>query len=167
MSRRVLETSLVLGLAVMGMVGCDRTPAPGTESGALNSPTVAVDLSELEIDALQKRLQDGTLTSRRLTQWYLDRVAAIDDAGPMLNPVIAINPDALAIADTLDAERRAGRVRGPLHGISILIKDNVDTGDRQATTCSTRCRDGSTPTQRRCRCDGEPPSIRSGRSRPG
>ena len=101
MSRRVLETSLVLGLAVLGMVGCGRTPASSTESDALKSPPVAVDLSELEIDALQKRLQDGTLTSRRLTQWYLDRVAAIDDAGPMLNAVIAINPDALAIADTL------------------------------------------------------------------
>src|SRR5688572_8350081 len=137
MSRRVVETSLVLGLAVLSMVGCGRTPAPATESGALNSPTVAVEPSELEIDALQKRLQEGILTSLRHPQWYLDRVAAIDDAGPMLNALIAINPDALAIANSLDAERRDGRVRGPLHGIPILINDNVDTGDRQATTAGS------------------------------
>ena len=126
------------------MVGCGRTPAPGTESDPLKSPTAAVDLSELEIDALQKRLQDGTLTSRRLTQWYLDRVAAIDDAGPMLNAVIAINPDAMAIADSLDTERRAGRVRGPLHGIPMLIKDNIDTADRMPTTAGSLALAGST-----------------------
>jgi amidase len=143
MSRRIVGPGLVFGLAVLGVVSCGRTPEPGIESGAVESPTVAVDLSELEIDAMQKRLQDGTLTSRRLTQWYLDRIAAIDDAGPMLNAVIAINPDALAIADGLDAERRAGRLRGPLHGIPVLIKDNVDTGDRQATTAGSLALAGS------------------------
>ena len=69
----------------------------------------------------------GTLTSRALTQAYLDRIRQIDDAGPMLNAVIEISPTAIADAEALDAERKAGKVRGPLHGIPILIKDNIDS----------------------------------------
>src|SRR5687768_18499856 len=68
----------------------------------------------------------GTLTSRALTRAYLDRIAAVDDSGPQLNAVIDINPAALTEADARDAERRAGRPRGPLHGIPILVKDNID-----------------------------------------
>ena len=68
----------------------------------------------------------GTLTSEALTKAYLDRIAAIDDAGPQLNAVIEINPKAIADAAALDAERKAGKVRGPMHGIPVLIKDNVD-----------------------------------------
>ena len=68
----------------------------------------------------------GTLTSRALTRAYLDRIAAVDDSGPQLNAVIDINPAALKDADARDAERRAGRTRGPLHGIPILVKDNID-----------------------------------------
>ena len=71
-------------------------------------------------------MAEGKLTSRDLTQAYLDRIAAIDDAGPALNAVIELNPQALADAAALDAERKAGKVRGPLHGLPILIKDNVD-----------------------------------------
>ncbi|RZL11623.1 MAG: amidase, partial [Hymenobacter sp.] len=73
-------------------------------------------------------------TSRRLCQDYLSRIAAIDKAGPRLNAVIELNPDALRIADDLDKERKAGKLRGPLHGIPILIKDNIDTGDQMQTT---------------------------------
>ena len=69
----------------------------------------------------------GTLTSRALTQAYLDRIRQIDDAGPTLNAVIEISPTAIADAEALDAERKAGKVRGPLHGIPILIKDNIDS----------------------------------------
>lgn len=68
----------------------------------------------------------GTLTSRALTRAYLDRIAAVDDAGPLLNAVIDINPAALKEADARDAERRAGKARGPLHGIPVLVKDNID-----------------------------------------
>jgi amidase len=71
-------------------------------------------------------MRGGTLTSRALTQAYLDRIAAIDDAGPRLNAVIEINADALKEAAALDAERQAGKVRGPLHGLPVLVKDNVD-----------------------------------------
>src|SRR3546814_16074022 len=71
-------------------------------------------------------MSDGNLSSRELTQAYLDRIAAIDDAGPRLNAVIELNPDALEEADARDAEREAGKLRGPLHGIQMLPKDNID-----------------------------------------
>jgi amidase len=77
------------------------------------------------IDA-RERMAAGTLSSRELTQAYLDRIAQIDDAGPQLNSVIELNPSALADADALDRERREGKVRGPLHGIPVLLKDNID-----------------------------------------
>ncbi|MGQ4660007.1 amidase [Lysobacter sp. F6437] len=97
-------------------------PRPSASEGDATPPEVA----ELDIATLQARMADGGLTSHALTQAYLDRIAAIDDAGPTLNAVIETNPDALDEAATLDAERRAGRVRGPLHGIPVLLKDNID-----------------------------------------
>jgi len=128
----------LIWLLVLVSVGCQQTPEPGAETNRTPpAKQTALDLSELDIETLQARMQKGSLTSRRITQWYLDRIAAIDDAGPGLNAVIAINPDALASADALDAERRAGILRGPLHGIPILLKDNIDTGDRQMTTAGS------------------------------
>jgi amidase len=93
--------------------------------------------AEATIDDLQRRMASGGLTARALTQAYLDRIAAIDKAGPKLNAIIELNPDALAIAEKLDAERKAGRVRGPLHGIPILIKDNIATADQMETTAGS------------------------------
>ena len=81
---------------------------------------------EADIAGLQSRMGRGELSSRALTQAYLDRIAAIDDAGPTLNAVIELNPDALREADARDAERKAGRSRGALHGIPVLLKDNID-----------------------------------------
>ncbi|MGB7906255.1 MAG: amidase [Steroidobacteraceae bacterium] len=125
-------------LLSVAAVGCHQVPSPPPASSAIPAPAdAALDLNELDIQTLEDRMQTGRLTSRRITQWYLDRIAAVDDAGPTLNAVIAINPDALAIADELDAERRAGKVRGPLHGIPVLLKDNIDTGDRQRTTAGS------------------------------
>jgi amidase len=79
-------------------------------------------------------METGIWTARQITQWYLDRIAAIDDSGPTLNAVIEVNPEALAIADQLDRERGNGKVRGPLHGIPVMIKDNIDTADQMQTT---------------------------------
>ncbi len=119
--------------------GCGQSPAPSatTAEPPAAAPAPALDLSEASIADLSGRMASGELSSRRITQWYLDRIAAIDDAGPMLNAVVEINPDALAIADALDAERAAGTLRGPLHGIPVLIKDNIDTGDRMHTTAGS------------------------------
>ena len=100
------------------------SPAPHTPPAG---STPVIDIVELSAVGASDRMTAGTLTSRALTQAYLDRIRQIDDAGPMLNAVIEISPTAIADAEALDAERKAGRVRGPLHGIPILIKDNIDT----------------------------------------
>jgi amidase len=102
------------------------------------APRVApFDLDEATIAELQRRMETGTETSRSLVEKYLARIEAVDRRGPELRSVLEINPDAAAIADGLDTERRAGRVRGPLHGIPILIKDNIATGDRMMTTAGS------------------------------
>jgi amidase len=97
-------------------------------------PAADFDVVEASITDLQARLQSGKSTSRDLCQLYLDRIAKIDKQGPKLNAIIELNPDALSIADALDKERKAGKVRGPLHGIPVLLKDNIDTGDKMQTT---------------------------------
>jgi amidase len=81
---------------------------------------------EADIAGLQSRMDRGDLSSHALTQAYLDRIATVDDAGPTLNAVIELNPDALEEADARDAERKAGKSRGVLHGIPVLLKDNID-----------------------------------------
>jgi amidase len=92
---------------------------------------------ETSVAEIAQKVQRGELTSHALVQHYLDRIAAIDKAGPAINAVIEINPDALAIADRLDALRKSGKVYGPLHGIPVLIKDNIDTADKMHTTAGS------------------------------
>jgi amidase len=111
-------------------------------AGALASPP-ASELEEADIRSLQKRMTDGSLTARALTAQYLERIEAIDRKGPALNSVIELNPDALAIAASLDAERLSKGSRGPLHGIPIFIKDNIDTADRMTTTAGSLALEGS------------------------
>jgi len=102
------------------------------------APRVApFDLEEATIADLQRRMETGQDTSRSLVGKYLARIEAIDRRGPELRSVLEINPDAGTIADGLDAERRNGRVRGPMHGIPVLLKDNIATGDRMMTTAGS------------------------------
>jgi amidase len=92
---------------------------------------------------MQDGMRAGRLTSRGMTQAYLERIAAMDRQGPTLRAILETNPDALSIADGLDAERRAGRVRGPLHGVPVIIKDNIDTHDRMQTTAGSLALEGN------------------------
>src|SRR5260221_5851411 len=100
------------------------------------SKAADVVLNEITIDGMQQKMQSGEYTSRSITQLYLDRIDAIDKKGPAINAVIEINPGALSIADEMDKERKSGKLRGPLHGIPVLIKDNINTGDKMMTTAS-------------------------------
>jgi amidase len=101
------------------------------------------ELNEITIDAMQRAMAEGKYTARSATELYLRRIDQIDRRGPQLRSVIETNPEALAIADALDQERRAGRVRGPLHGIPVLVKDVVDTADRMRTTAGSLALAGS------------------------
>ncbi|WP_026631696.1 amidase [Dyadobacter alkalitolerans] len=94
-------------------------------------------LSEMTVAQMQDGMEKGTLTSRSITKSYLDQIALLDRNGPKINAVIEVNPDALAIADAMDAERKKGNVRGPMHGIPVLIKDNIDTKDKMQTTAGS------------------------------
>lgn len=100
------------------------------------------ELDELTLADLRSGLESGRFTALSLTRKYLARIEAIDRNGPKLNAVIELNPDAEAIARELDRERKAGRVRGPLHGIPVLIKDNLDTADRMQTTAGSLALEG-------------------------
>jgi amidase len=102
-------------------------------------------MQEMTILELQNELNAGSQTARSITEAYLERIREIDQEGPALNAVIEINPDALAIADALDAERRLRGERGPLHGVPLLIKDNIDTADKMMTTAGSLALEGSIP----------------------
>jgi amidase len=101
------------------------------------------ELEEATIQSIQTAMAGGRLTSRALTQAYLDRIERLDRGGPTLRSVLEANPDALAIADALDAERRVKGARGPLHGVPVLLKDNIDTHDRMTTTAGSLALEGS------------------------
>ncbi len=101
------------------------------------------ELDEMTIDRLQHGMQSGQLTASSITERYLARIEALDKRGPTINAVIELNPDALAIADQLDIEYKEKRPRGPLHGIPVLIKDNIDTADRMSTTAGSLALEGS------------------------
>ena len=104
-------------------------------------------LQHTSIVELQSEMASGRLTATTLVQRYLARIEALDRAGPRLNAVLEVNPEALEIAAALDRERREGRVRGPLHGIPLLLKDNIDTADRMMTTAGSLALMGAAPLQ--------------------
>ena len=111
------------------------------------SPPPAFELEEMTIGEFQSGMASGKYTSHSITRRYLDRIDDIDKRGPAINSVIELNPEALSIATDLDRERKAGRLRGPLHGIPVLIKDNIDTHDRMTTTAGSLALAGSIPPQ--------------------
>ena len=111
----------------------------------LATARAAFPYAEATIADLQEQMKSGKLTSAALTAANLQRIAEVDQAGPKLHAIIELNPDALAIAAQLDAERKAGKVRGPLHGIPVLLKDNIATADKMETTAGSLALVGARP----------------------
>ncbi len=99
-------------------------------------------MPERSIAELSASMASGELTCRALTESYLERIEVLDSGGPRLNAIIELNPQALELAETLDAERKAGKLRGPLHGVPVMLKDNIDTHDRMQTTSGSLALEG-------------------------
>jgi amidase len=139
--RRFLKLGMSAGAAAFAV------PAFAAGAGAqANVPEVKPsELDEVSLADLSAGLQSGKYTSRFLAEEYLSRIGEIDTRGPGLNSVIELNPEALAVADFLDQERKSKGSRGPLHGIPILIKDNIGTADRMTTTAGSLALLGFTP----------------------
>ncbi len=133
--RDFLRIGAAAGAAAAGLVQADLA----------SQPRQGVALEDAGIAELQRRMAAGEITAYALTQQYLERIERLDRSGPRLNCVLDVNPDALQLADLLDAERRAGRVRGPLHGIPVLVKENIATADRMPTTAGSLALEGSRP----------------------
>jgi amidase len=135
--RGLLRTSLLAGALLILLACVSRTAGTPSNGDRKSDDPAAFELGELSVTDLQAALASGKYTSRRLVELYLARIAEIDRSGPRLNSIIEINPDALKIAEELDQERQAGRVRGPLHGIPVVIKDNIDTADAMKTSAGS------------------------------
>src|SRR5258705_12450653 len=114
----------------------------GTDAMAAAADKKAFDVGEKSVAQLQDAMTKGRITSKALTAAYLARIKAIDKAGPRINSVIELNPDALAIAAALDKERKEKGPRGPLHGIPVLLKDIVATGDKMPNTAGSLAFEG-------------------------
>jgi amidase len=136
---------LALGAAsaALGAAGCEGLPPPPPPHVPLppgwsgGPPLLHADLEEATIAQLAGRMARGEISAAEITARYLVRIDAIDRRGPALRSLLELNPDAPAIAAQRDAERAAGKVRGPLHGIPVVLKDNIDTADRQGTTAGS------------------------------
>jgi amidase len=140
--RKFLGSAAAVGVASLAPARLplnDKAPTP---------PDVApFELDEITVADLQDGMKTGKFTAHSIAQKYLDRIAEIDKQGPAINSVIETNPDALSIADSLDDERGSKGPRGPLHGIPVLIKDNIGTADRMMTTAGSLALSGFTPTK--------------------
>ena len=135
--RNFLKTGSVAGLTLSSLAVASCNLASTNKKQDETIATEKTDdfaLNEITIDVLQQKMQSKEYTSRSITEMYLKRIDEIDKKGPKINAVIELNKDALSIADAMDKERANGKVRGPLHGIPVLIKDNISTGDTMHTT---------------------------------
>jgi amidase len=134
-----------LGVALVGAATPRQPGTPGKTPPPRGAAPIAPPgaLDELTVAELQAAMVSGELTARQLGETYLRRILEVDSSAGGVNAVLELNPEALLIADDRDRERRAGRVRGPLHGIPVMIKDNIDTADRMTTTAGSLALAGS------------------------
>ncbi|MBA2524705.1 MAG: amidase [Pyrinomonadaceae bacterium] len=141
------KSALATALAISKPVIASANPDAAAAADSSEPYPETFEFDELTIAELQEGMKSGKLSARTMTRKYLERIEDIDKRGPAINSVIEINPDAMAIAETLDRERKEKGTRGPLHGIPILIKDNIDTADRMMTTAGSLALFASTPSQ--------------------
>jgi amidase len=142
--REFLKSGIAGGVAALAF----SSPTILGQSGVAATTNTALPLFEFEeitLGQLADGMKSGKYTARSIAEHYLTRIEALDRQGPALHSVIEVNPDALSIADELDKERKEGKLRGSLHGIPVLIKDNIDTADRMATTAGSLALVGSKP----------------------
>jgi amidase len=142
MTRKTSRREFLAASAAGSLAAALPITAPRRNDGTAERRSQDVALEEATVADLQGHMQAGRATSATLCAAYLQRIEAMDRGGPTLRSVIEVNPEAIAIAEGLDAERRAGRLRGPLHGIPVLIKDNIATHDRMSTTAGSLALDG-------------------------
>jgi len=126
-------SAIAIAVPLLDLIGCSRK----------NELHGVFELEESTIDDLQEAMASGKYSSYRITEFYLQRIAELDHSGMQLNAVIELNPDALTIAKQYDNERQSGKVRGPLHGIPVLIKDNIETADKMQTTAGSLALEGN------------------------
>jgi len=131
---------MVLAIYLLANVSCQ----PRTAKVQV-AESASFRFEEQGIQQIQQGYKDGTFTVKEVVQAYLNRIDSVDKHGPKLNAIIQINPDALQIAEELDKELKAGKSRGPLHGIPVVLKDNIDTHDKMATTAGSRALRNSFP----------------------
>jgi amidase len=137
--RRFLQAGLIGGVATAAVPALRPwvTSARELATASKRAEISAFEFEEITIAELQESMKSGKNTARSIAEKYLERIDAVDKHGPAVNSVIETNPDALAIAEALDKERKEKGPRGPLHGVPILIKDNIDTHDRMMTTAGS------------------------------
>jgi amidase len=142
--RGFLNSGIVTGVAAAALPSFPRRAGVATST---TPPPKPFELDEITVAKLQHEMQSGRLTARSIVEKYLTRIEKVDKHGPAVNSVLEVNPEALAIAEELDRERKAKGPRGPLHGIPVLIKDNLATRDRMMTTAGSLALIGSRPTK--------------------
>ncbi|HEX7174370.1 MAG TPA: amidase [Pyrinomonadaceae bacterium] len=147
LSRRdFLKTGAVGGALALVAPLAARSSA-NAENVASHRAADSFELEETTVAELQAGMRSGKWSAKELTEKYLERIERVDRRGAALNSVIELNPEAISIAEALDRERKAGRTRGPLHGVPVLIKDNIDTADRMLTTAGSLALVESRPKQ--------------------
>src|SRR6202790_297511 len=145
--RSFLQTTLTATAASVLYPALSAAREIGSSPAPSSTDVKPFELDEITIAELQDGMKSAKFTARSLVQKYTARIDEIDKRGPAVNAIIELNPDAIAIADALDQERKAKGPRGPLHGVPVLIKDNIDTADRMMTTAGSLALVGSKPLQ--------------------
>ena len=128
--------AILLSVSLL-LLACQTAPTHTADHTKVNNSAKPFALEEITIADLQQGYANGTYTIASITEQFINRITEIDKNGIQLNSVITINPDAIRIAKALDQELKEGKVRGPMHGIPVLLKDNIDTHDKMPTTAGS------------------------------